>query len=76
MRIHELFAAVLDLPEQEITDDTAPHNTGQWTSRVHIQLVVALEDVYGITLSAAEIKALTSIGAAHGILTAKGVDAR
>ncbi|MDT9701394.1 acyl carrier protein [Streptomyces sp. P17] len=74
MRLEELFATVLNLPEAEMTDDTAPLTTHVWTSLVQIQIVVALEDVYGVTLSASEIRALTSLGEARRILVGKGVD--
>ncbi|MFD3581561.1 acyl carrier protein [Streptomyces sp. NPDC058683] len=74
MRLEELFATVLNLPEAEMREDTAPLNTYVWTSMMQIQIVVALEDVYGVALSSAEIRALTSLGAARRILVGKGVD--
>ncbi|MFI0942890.1 acyl carrier protein [Streptomyces sp. NPDC021020] len=73
MRLEELVAAVLELPPDVVTDDTAQHNTGEWTSRSHIQLVVAVEDAYGVSLSLGEIRELTSVGAARRILEGRGV---
>ncbi|WP_327043994.1 acyl carrier protein [Microbispora sp. NBC_01189] len=73
MRLEDLVAAVLEVPASEITDETAPHSTGEWTSKAHIQLVVAIEEIYRVSLSVAEIKALTSVGAARRLLAGKGV---
>jgi len=73
MRLEELVAAMLELPPDAVTDETAPHNTGQWTSRAHIQLMVAMEEIYGVSLSAAEINAVTSVAAARRLLMDKGV---
>lgn len=72
MTVEELFAAVLDVPREEVGDDTTPHNTGSWTSRTHLQLVVAMEDVYQVSLSAAEIKSMTSVAAVRTLLADKG----
>ena len=73
MTIEELFAAVLGVPVGEVTDDMAARDRAEWTSRAHIQLVVALEDLYRVSLSTAEIREMTSVGAAKGLLAGKGV---
>jgi acyl carrier protein len=72
MTLEELVAAVLEVPQDQVTDDTAPHNTGEWTSKAQIQLVVALEDAYGVSLSMSEIRDLTSVGAARRLLAGHG----
>ena len=73
MTLAELVAAVLEVSAGEITEDTGRHDTAAWTSLVQIKLVVALEEAYGVTLSAADIKALTSVGKARRLLAEKGV---
>jgi acyl carrier protein len=75
MTVEELFAAVLELPVEDVNEETAPRNVGHWTSRVQVQLIAAIEDVYRISLSAADFRALTSVGAARRILAGKGVSA-
>jgi acyl carrier protein len=72
MRLTELVAAVLELPPDEVTDATAPHNTGAWTSLAQIKLAVAFEEVYGVLLSVSDIEACTSVAAARKLLTGKG----
>ncbi|HEV2378034.1 MAG TPA: acyl carrier protein [Streptosporangiaceae bacterium] len=73
MTLTELCAAVLGLAAEQVDDTTAAATTGGWTSLAHVQLVVALEDAYGVTLSAAEIRRLTSVGAIRAALAGKGV---
>jgi acyl carrier protein len=74
MTIAELFAAVLRIPARDVDDETAPRNTASWTSMAHIELVVALEEVYGVSLSSLEIQRMTSVAEARRILRHKGVD--
>jgi acyl carrier protein len=73
MRLEEMVALVLGVPAGEVGEDTAPATTDTWTSLAHVQIVVAVEDVYGVTLSAAEIKGSTSVRELRRILEAKGI---
>ena len=72
MTLNELVAAVLEMPAEDVAADTSRHDTDLWTSLAQVKLVVALEDAYGVILSAADIKALTSVGKARQLLAAKG----
>jgi acyl carrier protein len=72
MSLEEMIALVLGVPAGEVSEVTAPATTDKWTSLAHMQIVVAVEDVYGVTLSAAEIKGMTSVGELRRILEAKG----
>jgi acyl carrier protein len=73
MTLEELVGAVLGIPAAAVSDETAPHNTGEWTSMAQVQLVQAVEDVYGVSLSMAGMKAMTSVGATRAVLAAEGV---
>jgi hypothetical protein len=46
---------------------------GQWDSVAHLQLVVAIEDAYGIRLSPGDVIDLKSYGTAVVILKSHGV---
>jgi acyl carrier protein len=72
MTLTELVAAVLQVPAEQVTDDTASHHLDSWNSLAQIKLVVALEEAYSVTLSAADIKAMTSVGRARRLLVEKG----
>lgn len=68
-----LVAEVLEVGLAEIDDTTGPGRSEAWTSLKHIQLVVALERAFGISLSEAEIRGLTSVAAIRETLRAKNV---
>lgn len=71
MKLKALFASILNVDESLLQDDSGPNNLGNWTSRVHFELVTALEEVYGIRLSRREIRAMTTLGAARRLVEAK-----
>lgn len=71
MKLETLFAGILNLDESILRDDSGPNNLGSWTSKVHFELVTALEEVYGIRLTRREIRAMTSLGAARRLVEQK-----
>ncbi|GAA2642793.1 MbtH family NRPS accessory protein [Streptomyces vastus] len=68
-----LIAEVLETDPADIDDEAGPGRSGEWTSLKHVQLVIALEHTFGISLSQAEIRGLTSVAAIRGTLRAKNV---
>ena len=48
--IKRVMADVLDLDVNAITDDTSMDNSPKWDSANHIQLVLALEEAFSISL--------------------------
>jgi acyl carrier protein len=69
----DVVAAVLDLDPADVVDVAGPATLGSWTSRKHIELVVALEDAYGVSFSAQEIFGIRSVGDLRDTLRRKGV---
>jgi MbtH protein len=59
-RLTRLVADVLGAEPAELTDATAA-TENRWTSLKHIELVITLEDVFGVSFSHAEIRAMTSL---------------
>jgi acyl carrier protein len=75
MRLEDLFSAVLEIPADALSEETGPTNLKSWDSLRHIKLISAMEEVYGVTFSTAEIKSLKSVGAVRRALTGRGVAA-
>ena len=73
MELEEVFATVLGVAANELNDATRPQVLADWTSRRHIELITAMESVYGVTFSTAEIKGLKSLGTARDLLREKGI---
>ena len=66
-----LIAEILETDPAEIDDETGPGRSADWTSLRHIQLVTALEHTFGISLSQAEIRGMTSVAAIRETLRGK-----
>ena len=68
-----LIADVLATDPGELDDRSGPGRSEAWTSLKHVQLVTALEHTFGISLSLAEIRGLTSIATIRETLRARNV---
>lgn len=66
-----LVAEVLQIPADEVTEETGPATTAAWTSLRHVQIVSRVEHTYGIRLTAREVRRCRSVGALRAALTAK-----
>jgi acyl carrier protein len=71
-RVSQVFAEVLGLTPDVITDDTSPDNTPQWDSMAAMNLVVAIEDEFDVRLSTAEIVSMRNVAIVKKVLTSKG----
>jgi acyl carrier protein len=69
----EVVAGVLEVEPDELTDDAGPDTLGSWTSLRHVQLLVSLQEAYGLSFSYQEMKDVTTIGALRKALRDKGV---
>lgn len=68
-----VLADVFDVDPVDLVDEAGPAAIGTWTSLRHLQLVVALEEVYGVSFSPAEIRSFKSVGDVRLVLTARGI---
>ena len=57
-RIKNVMSAVFDLQVGEINDNTALHNIESWDSLKHMNLIVALEEEFGVKLDDTVIETL------------------
>lgn len=53
--IKELFAAVLQVPVDFITDATTPDTISQWDSMNHLHLIAVFEERFSINIEPEEI---------------------
>ncbi len=75
MKVEELVASTLQVPVATLQDSSGPATLRAWSSLKHIQLVAALEKVYGVKLNAHEVQRLTSLAKVRGFLLQKGIEA-
>jgi acyl carrier protein len=73
MGLREIFARVLDEPEESFTDESTPDTVAGWTSLRHVTLLVTLENEYGVRFTNAEMTTMRSFGDIKAALDRKGV---
>jgi acyl carrier protein len=75
-RLSETISSVLKVSVESITPDTSQQNTAAWDSMAHLQLVLRLEDAFGVRFRSDEIPVLTSVGLIRDALERQGVSAK
>lgn len=60
-KVKSLLAEVLQVPAAKITDDLAMKDVEAWDSLKHMELIVSLEEVFGLQLTFDEIVAMQSV---------------
>jgi acyl carrier protein len=59
-KLRQVMAAVLRVPAAEIDDDTSPDTVEQWSSLAHLDLILAVEEEFGVVIPDEEVGDLTS----------------
>jgi acyl carrier protein len=59
-KLRHIMALVLEMPEDQVTDRLTAADTTNWDSIRHLNLVMALEEAYGVTFSSDEMGSLDS----------------
>ena len=72
-RLVPVFALVLKVPAERLSDETSPDNTPSWDSLAAMELVSQIEESFGVQLSTREIMKMGSLGLARAMLRSKGV---
>lgn len=60
-RVLSVVSQVLGIPRDAITDDSSPETIETWDSLKHMNLVLALEEEFGIRFSDERIVAMLSV---------------
>jgi acyl carrier protein len=74
VRVEDIFARVLGLEAESLSDDSTPANTAGWDSLNALKLVAALESGLNVRLSMREIVRMNSLREVKAVLRSKGVD--
>ncbi len=61
--VKRVMSQVFGLPLESIPDDASPETVGCWNSLGHLNLVMALEDEFGVRFTGDQIPDLTSFAA-------------
>lgn len=61
-RVIKVISQVLEIPVEAIGDDASPETIESWDSLKHMNLVLALEDEFGIRFSDETIVSMLNVG--------------
>lgn len=70
-QIREIAADVFELLPDELTPSSSPETVARWDSLQHLNLVMALEQAFGVEFTPEEIEGMTSLEAVGQVLAAK-----
>ena len=71
-KLRSTLSDILGVPAGEINDETSPDVVPNWDSVMVLNLVLALEEAYQISLSPEEMLEMTSVRSIKELLEAKG----
>jgi acyl carrier protein len=72
-RLASVLAEIFRMPESEIHVGLTKKDVGNWDSLKQMDLVLSLENEFGLTLAISDIKRLVSVGEIIAVLREKGV---
>ena len=70
-RIRQIASDVLQVDGDAITPDSSPENVASWDSVQHLNLVLALEDEYGLQFLPEEMDQMKTVGEIAQLVAAK-----
>ena len=68
--VEEVVAGVLNVPVATVTDALEFNGVSQWDSLNHVNLMLKLEEVYGVTIGEEQMVELTSVRAIREFVSA------
>ena len=74
MKLEQLVASTLGIPEERVSDGLTIDDCDEWTSMKQVALVSALESAYAVEFDIMESIEMDSVGAIREVLRDKGID--
>lgn len=74
MKLFEIVAGVLKTDVNTLSDESNGHNTPGWDSLRHIEVMLAVENAFGIHFTMPEMASMQNLGDMRKHLMEKGVD--
>jgi acyl carrier protein len=61
-RVLEIVSNVLNVPVDRVSEDSSPDTIKEWDSLMHMNLVLTLEEEFGVHFSDEQIMEMLSVG--------------
>lgn len=72
MELTELIAEVLGIADSRVNEFARPGELENWDSLRHLNLIMRLEETYGVSFDYADLTKLTSVADIRAVLHDKG----
>jgi acyl carrier protein len=72
-KLAKVFSAVLKVSAGDFTDNLSMKDTPAWDSLKHMDLIISIEDSFGVELSFEDIVSMQTVEAIKKVLTSKGI---
>ena len=72
MTLEEILGSILEVSPLELGDHSGQQTLQNWSSFAHINIILAVEDAYGVSFTTKEIQTLKSVGEIRQLLRNKG----
>ncbi len=70
-RVQKIFREVFESPSLIVSERTTAADIPSWDSLTHINLIIALEEEFGIQFSSEEVTSMTCVGDLFAVLERK-----
>ena len=75
-QVRQLVADVLNMPKEALNDSSSPEDVTNWDSMQHLNIVLAVEQQFDLTVLPEEIESMVSVGRIAALVEEKVGDAR
>jgi acyl carrier protein len=72
-KLRQIVADVLLVSPEEVRASTSFRDFPQWDSAAHIDIILSLEEAYGVAFTPEEMTSMASVGGLGELLRNKGV---
>jgi acyl carrier protein len=66
--VHSIASDIFGIPVDRITPESSPETIGNWDSMQHLNLVLAIEEKFGVQLDPEDIEQMKNIGAVAALV--------
>ena len=73
-RLHRTISSILGVAASDLDDASSPKDVSSWDSLNHLNLVMALEQEFGVSLSVDDALEMRSVGHIRAVLAKHGID--
>jgi acyl carrier protein len=67
-RVQSVASDIFGIPVDRITPESSPETIGNWDSMQHLNLVLAIEEKFGVQLDPEDIEQMKNIGAVAALV--------